>query len=329
MLPYTPTDIFTDSDIYDLTDLVKGGLLGESNIPIKALLDRTFYLFNRLARFEGVKELTGNYTYDVADARKAFLFTISANTTFILPDVTSLAPGSLIPINATISAIKALTVQTQLSQKINDGTEQLEEMYLHNGDRLVLMAAGDHYEIANAIGNFYLAGESAQVRLQGKNMILGQGQLVNRADMPRVARFLSKLTLWEQKVSDAIWLSDPSGKPVYRGLYSEGNETTTMRLPDERGLFIRNLDQGRGMDVSRLHDYAGGLELDEIKSHSHGPGSSVYKGHRTKDVAGGVQTLATGPANSEPPLTKSQFTAAEGGSESRPINIGKFSMIYY
>lgn len=329
MLPYTASDTFTDSDIYDLTDLVKGGLLGESNIPVKALLDRTTFLYNRLSRFDGIKNCPDDYTFDVADLRKAFIFTIGANKTFILPDATSLPPGYLIPINTRISAIKALTVQTQSSQKIYDGIDEWEQMYMHDSDRLVLMAASDHYEIANAIGNFFNAGESFSARLQSKNTFIAQGQIVNRVDVPRLTRFLSKLTLGQQKVNDIDWLSDPGGIPVYRGCYSEGNGTSTLRIPDERGMSTRHLDLGRGIDLNRLHNFPGGYETDLVGPHKHKIYRTrtdiigiQYEGNTLKN--GGDRGLYTGNL-----VDGEQVTGSGTASETTIKSLGKIPLIPY
>ncbi|MGY4171607.1 hypothetical protein [Bradyrhizobium sp. USDA 4529] len=65
------------------------------------------------------------------------------------------------------------------------------------------------------------------------------GSLVPRASYPR---------LWEYAqasgnlVTEAQWSANT-------GAFSSGDLTTTFRLPDSRGEFIRGWDDGRGVDV--------------------------------------------------------------------------------
>lgn len=273
MTQYTPQDLFTDSQIYDLIDLVKGGDDGDANVPLKALADRTQYLFNRQGLIE-VKRLTGSYTYDVADTGKAFAFHISANSSFNLPDVSTLVPGTVIRITTRIPVIKALTINCNGSQKIYDGSVDVAAMYMHDAERLWLSASAldngdtpDHWEILDSDGNFKTVGQSFGVRKILRNSVVNNGGVYNRADMPRWWAWASDLGAGI--VSDATWLSDPGGLPVYRGCYSTGNLTTTFRGPEERSMFDRYLDLGRGIDTSRLSSAPGGYEKDAILKHTH------------------------------------------------------------
>jgi len=336
MTTYSPNNAFTAAEIYDLSDLVQGGAAGAANVPLKALADQTNYLFQRLVSFESVKFLTGNYSYDTADTRNQFVFSIADNTTFTLPDVTTMRIGAIVPIRAKISAIKALTVQCYGTQVIAAGGifgADVPAMFMHNGESLVLVAASDHWEVLIADGNFYKGiGETFQGRIVGKNMFTANGNIVNRADVPRINEYISKLTAYSQIVDDTTWLSDPGGQPLYRGCYSYGNTTTTLRLPDERGMFIRNLDLGRGVDLSRLFNQPGGYEPDAIVNHAHtGKRGDSYSGSgdaATGYVGGGqhgnVQTdfLTKGPVNID-------GSAINTASETIVKNIGKIPLILY
>jgi len=278
MTPYNPQDQWTDPLLYDLADFVKGGSDGDANDPLKALADQAYYLRRRLQLIEH-KRITGNYTYDAADAGKAFSFHISANTVFNLPNVTTLVPGTVIRINTRIPVIKALTINCAASQKIYDGSDDLSVMYMHNAERLWLTAAAsdngpvpDHWEIDLADGNFKTAGQSFGARKQPRNSIINDGcipagVLYNRADMPRLWQYAN--SLGAGLVSDAVWLSDPGGKPVYRGCFSSGNNSTTFRPPDERAMSDRYLDLNRGIDSSRLYNAPGGYAPDQLGQHRH------------------------------------------------------------
>lgn len=61
------------------------------------------------------------------------------------------------------------------------------------------------------------------------------------------------------------------------------------------------------------------IGTNNLPPHSHGPGTSIFRGHRTNDQSGGVQTVATAPANGDAPLTAGQFTASVGGGEALSV----------
>jgi hypothetical protein len=328
MTQYTPQDLFTDSQIYDLIDLVKGGSGGDANIPLKALADRTQYLFNRQGLIE-VKRLTGSYTYDENDAGKAFAFHISSNSAFNLPDVSTLPAGAVIRISTRIPVIKALTINCSGSQKIYDGSADLSVMYMHDAERLWLSAAAldngdapDHWEILDSDGNFFTAGQSFGVRKVLRNSIINNGIIYNRADTPRLWSWASGLG--SGLVSDAVWLSDPGGLPVYRGLYSTGNGSTTFRGPDERAMSDRYLDIGRGIDTSRLSSAPGGYEKDQLLSHTH---KLSKTGDKFNDSA---PTWAVPNAFGDYENQDTDFyLKAVGGPENLVKNIGKIPVTLY
>lgn len=336
MFPYNPQDTFSEMSLYDLIDLVKGGSLGASNIPLKVLADRTQYLFNR----QGVvvpKMITGNYTYDAADVNTVFAFNITSNAVFNLPDVTSVPLGSVIRISARINAIKALTANCVAGQKIFDGADDVTAMYLHNADRLWLYSAsstngvvGDHWEVLLPDGNFFNAGESFGGRKEMRNTIRLEGKLFNRVDMPRLTAFALSLPAGEAIVDDATWLSDPGGKPYYRGLYSYGNGTSTLRMADERGMSDRYLDLGRGIDNGRFPVGAGGYEPDAVGDHNH-PTKLPHQDDNTGDDGAEENRYQPGWLIRPDRLDMNAFTGSNQNAapENRIKTIGKISLTRY
>lgn len=64
------------------------------------------------------------------------------------------------------------------------------------------------------------------------------GATVLRDDYPRLVQFVDKYNLWTTEAT----------KATYPGKFGKGNGSTTMSLPDYRGVVGRYLDEGRGLD---------------------------------------------------------------------------------
>ena len=57
--------------------------------------------------------------------------------------------------------------------------------------------------------------------------------------------------LWNYANTNGLTVSEADWANNQQGLFSTGDTTTTFRIPDFRGEFIRALDEGRGVDASR------------------------------------------------------------------------------
>lgn len=100
-----------------------------------------------------------------------------------------------------------------------------------------------------------------------------------------------------------------------------GNGSTTFNLPDYRGEFMRGLDNGRGVDPSRV---IGSAQGDSFRAHFHGiyermPDTSTWcLAHDSTDEGDrGVKS------------TKGGTSEYEGGTETRPRNISALYCIKY
>jgi phage-related tail fiber protein len=112
-------------------------------------------------------------------------------------------------------------------------------------------------------------------------------------------------------VTEAVWTATNTGS------FSTGNLSTTFRIPDLRGEFVRGWDNSRGVDSGRG---IGVYQSDDFKSHQHitdvlydrcnatAPGNAVY-----------------GDEAWYPPYTLSLPSNYVGGTETRPRNI---SLLY-
>lgn len=109
--------------------------------------------------------------------------------------------------------------------------------------------------------------------------------------------------------------------------YGAGNGSTTFALPDSRGLFMRGLDGGRGIDPGRS---LGTDQEDQLQGHRHdfqwgqGANGSGYRGNSVANyAAAGLYSQVTEP------ITDGVNGAPRVGSETRPINTARMFCIKY
>jgi hypothetical protein len=135
------------------------------------------------------------------------------------------------------------------------------------------------------------------------------GALLSRTDFPALYAFASASG---NIVSDATWLAGSTGA------FSTGDSSTTFRIPDSRGEFIRSWDDSRGADPGRS---IGVWQPDALKDHTHTvPASS--NGVTYAPNAGSSTGFSSTPQSS-------------GGSslgsfaETRPRNVAKLACIKF
>lgn len=104
--------------------------------------------------------------------------------------------------------------------------------------------------------------------------IKANGALLSRTTYPTLFAYASAQGL----VSEAQWTADSSGR------FSVGDGSTTFRIPDTRGIFIRGLDESRGLDASRaigtFQDQANAPHVHGVNdpSHTHTDGGHQHSG---------------------------------------------------
>lgn len=117
--------------------------------------------------------------------------------------------------------------------------------------------------------------------------------------------------------------------------YTYGGSGTTFKVPDLRGLFVRGVDLGRGIDSSRVF---GSEQADAIGSHQHNvddlyglnddQGPAVYdrNGNRIEYYSGWG---SDGDNDSGNPAWYYNQTAFAGANETRPRNVALLPIIKY
>ncbi|MBN3781522.1 phage tail protein [Burkholderia sp. Ac-20345] len=93
------------------------------------------------------------------------------------------------------------------------------------------------------------------------------GVLVNRADYP---------ALWAYAQASGTLVSDDEWRNQRWGCFSSGDGSTTFRLPELRGEFIRCWDDARGVDTNRI---LGSWQDSANRSHGHGASAAEVGDH--------------------------------------------------
>lgn len=135
------------------------------------------------------------------------------------------------------------------------------------------------------------------------------GALISRASFPALTTYaLSSANL----ASEATWAAG------FNQGFSTGDLSTTIRLPDTRGVFVRNFDDGRGIDPGRNNSFE---QPDALKDHTHvytAPSSGPGTGTTPNYFNSGLGT----PTNTSSPSTGA-------ATETRPRNVAKLACIKY
>lgn len=164
---------------------------------------------------------------------------------------------------------------------------------------------------------------------------------LNLSDVPSKATARANLDVYSKAESDASgqpgdikytarataptgWLKANGAaisRTAYAALYSvigttygAGDGFNTFNVPDLRGVVIRGLDEGRGLDAGRS---LGTYQADDIKSHTHEVPYGPNEGDNTSNVTNGGTTAGN--------IT----TLATGGGETRMKNVALVPLIKY
>lgn len=132
---------------------------------------------------------------------------------------------------------------------------------------------------------------------------------------------------------------EANGATISRGGYSKlfaavgvangtGDGSTTFRIPDMRGRFIRGWDHGAANDPDRATrtadatgansgDNVGSFQSDRFLSHNHSEQGVANNG-----------TAGSGSSHNDPKSAGNQNTGSTGGNETRPINLNVLFCIF-
>lgn len=233
-----------------------------------------------------------------------------------------------------IDATPALTVfalTTNMGAQVNaviqvTGTDSIfwnntnrSAMYMGRNEQLMIMKGSDGWYILDSKGGYDQVGRQFHADMVLPNTLERNGALLDRAVYARLYNDYVKQLSAAMIVSEATWSTDAT---TNRGKYTLGDGSTTFRIPDSRGLFIRNLDSARGIDTGR----AGGTYQDDMTGpHTHVTKNKGVGGIKDATRGGGLGDNIRPYANDQP----QNWTTSESndGSETRGKNEAKIALI--
>ena len=145
--------------------------------------------------------------------------------------------------------------------------------------------------------------------------IKANGALLARLEYKDLWSFANDMGLVK---TEAQWSSG------FYGLFSSGDGINTFRIPDFRGVVVRGLDDGRGLDGGRV---LGSYQGDAFGAHNHTSGVrtgvNIYGINST--ASGAQQGMNTGGESTR----SSPYTSTDGGAETRMKNIALYACIQF
>lgn len=315
-------DAIWEEGVYQLetTDVVLGGPDGISNKQAQQLANRTAYLHSLLGTFMPLAvPVTGLTVLDqdsLTNTQVVLQPDVKADV--ILDGAAAMPNGSLIRVicNPPYNRPDVLVnLQPASGMVFRERAHMDYLLYRQNslalywGESITFMKMDSELILLSTESNLYRIGEILHSFSRPTiRCVMAGGGLVNRADYPR---------LWQAVRDKAIsetgtYLLNPG---YWRGAYTDGNGTTTFRIPDLRGVFLRASDHGAGLDVDRSSATSDGSYLpDEIKSHSHGIPNGTIGSSVSPDKLLASSFAYTGSG-------VNVKTANWGANETRPKNI--------
>ena len=291
---------------------------GNPTAPTRPVFDSskslatTEFVQRALGSITGVSSYSGTTTLLPSEVGKMVIVTTTGGfQTVYLPDIATLFSGATITIRA--AGTHCLTVSSTfqngdwiaLDQKFTYDSYQ-QKIYVMPGEMVTFTLqktglSGGYPNYLTAVW-YVTSGDVLSGQPPGSSLmsasdtvpfgyLVANGSIINRGVYARLFSLIGTV-------------------------YGAGDGTTTFKLPDLRGEFLRGLDLGRGVDIGRS---LGSFQADDIKAHTHG--ISI----RSDNNAG----ITSVESNSGLGVPGSVPTSSTGGTETRPRNVALKPLIRY
>lgn len=274
---------------------------------------------------ETIEVVIASRTAALSDNGKIFAVSAAAGPiTITLPAIASVGEPFRLTVKKTDSTANGVSIAVSGTDTIDGGAGPLELDVQNAGVRVAsdLDPSPDNWvsqQFGMPIGDATPVG--AEMWFAGTTpppgWLVENGALLNRTVYP---------ALWAHAQASGMTVTEANWQtfPANRAKFSQGDGSTTFRLPDliTDGLFIRAQNPA---DSS-----FGRREEDEIKSHTHhsGFGSENASGAARYGETTGLPSVSlAGDIYTTFASTKAANTSSTGGTETRPKNAGRLPII--
>jgi microcystin-dependent protein len=344
-----------DGTIGRLVDWSNSAKITESNLD-KADLQCFYLAQEAFDAAANAMQLASDGTYDATTKRiKNVVNPLNAQdaATKQYVDLTLLGASPATPLAIASGGTGQATKQAAFNALSPSTTKG--DLNVHNGTNVVRKAAGTNKQVLTADSSQTDGLKWDDSGTQVGTVVWVTGSAASAGTVKLNGALLSRTTfadLWAYAqasgniaASDALWTSNS----LY-GQYSPGDGSTTFRVPDLRGYFVRAFDDARGVDSGRT---IGSSQADDLKPHTHtgttggvsaghthqGPNPGPYNQASGRQVVTGAGIFADLPSTdgTTPPNTGGQSndhthsftTASTGTTESRPKNVALLACVKY
>jgi microcystin-dependent protein len=284
------------------------------------------------------------HTISAANAGQAYAYTCSsANIVVNLPAASSMKTGTGFFLRKVDATVYLVAVTPNGSDTIDGTYTSSVPFYLKNiGDGVWLISDGTSWgTIAVGASSLYTRNTAGQIAMfPGSSAPTGwleaNGALVSRTAYPALWRYAAGCA---NTVTDANWTSTTA-----YGAFSTGDGSTTFRLPDLRGYFLRSwahdatgsLDYGRNAGIYQAqavlsHTHTG-TTGGQSADHTHNSWQSGSSAHADGNGGGGILSAAEGysaTSGTSNDHSHSFTSNATGGTQNIPSNIALITCISY
>lgn len=303
-------------------NLTRAAVVASSNagalVTLPAGTKDVFSVFDPAAR--EVLSIAGTTTLALADLGNAVVFTGASAATLNLPAIATVPAGAGWTVQNAGTA--ALTIDPSGAETINGNPTRV----LDAGQSAFIFDSGSAWQCIVAGG---IPDDGAVTTAKLDFAVTGMvaffpGNVAPLGWLKINGALLSRTTyaaLWAYAqasgniVTDAAWLAGATGS------FSQGDGSTTFRLPDYRGEFLRGWDDGRGVDSGRAF---GSTQSHALQNHNHTVDSYI---NGALGASGRPQEGTAGNSDSFSTLTSG--TTGNFASETRPRNIALLACIKF
>lgn len=279
----------------------------------------------------GIDSITASQISDATVAAQSILTGATTAGAALATAADAAAARTALSLGTAAVLANTAVIRTDVTQSLSGGQQTQALANIGAGSAAVLAdTAFARTDAAQALSSGQQAQALKNLGLNAYGLRTGLTYLVESTSAPagtlkKNGALISRTTyagLWAWVQANAPVVTDGNWLSGWHGAFSSGDGSTTFRLPDNRGEFLRGWDDSRGSDSGRS---LGQFQAESIGSHQHqiaaqtGPGGSVLGGQNGELYIGGISSNTGG----------AKWSGYTGGTETRPRNVPILVCIAY